>query len=80
MPAWIVSVLGALWDNEYVSSISALIIMDLRSCITVAGGFISFCLGYTCNFENIDIFCTKEAFEKLIQKIGELNPAIRLVR
>ena len=51
-----------------------------RSCITVAGGFVSYCLGYTEIFKDIDIFVTPEAFSKLAQRVGELQLGIRLVR
>lgn len=66
------------------------------SCITIAGGFVAFCLGYTSGYEDIDIFCTRSAllsehsvllsrhyrsaFAKLTQKIGEIDQGIRLVR
>ena len=39
-----------------------------------------FCLGYTTTYGDIDIFCTKTAFDKFIQKVAVLEVGIRLVR
>ena len=39
-----------------------------------------FCLGYTTTYGDIDIFCTKTAFDKFIQKVAPLEADIRLVR
>ena len=39
-----------------------------------------FCLGYTVTYGDIDIFCTKNAFDKFIQKVMPLEAGIRLLR
>ena len=64
------------------------------SCITIAGGFVSYCRGYTVGYKDIDVFCTRSfnrwldyiqfypraAFAKFVERAGEAEPGIRLVR
>ena len=50
------------------------------SCVTIAGGFTAFACGYTNCYGDIDIFCSKTAFQKLQEKVGDAHAGIRLLR
>ena len=102
IPSWMAGVLVALWKEWWESlqvllNVFGIFTTCFSSCITVAGGFVSYCLGYTTGYKgkwnlyisvkcyshipkDIDIFCTKEAFAKIISKVGDLPLGIRLVR
>lgn len=51
-----------------------------RSCVTIAGGFTAFTCGYTNSYGDVDIFCSKTAFQKLVEKVAGLHAGIRLLR
>ena len=89
LPPWMSTAVSTLWDEGWVTKKKKIDLSGFmsyhecslpRSCVTIAGGFTAFCLGYTDCYGDIDIFCTKTAFQKLVQKVGDLQAGIRLVR
>jgi hypothetical protein len=54
LPVWMIAVLRDLWRES--------------APIAIAGGFPVYCLGYTCEYGDIDIFMHKNIFSTFIAR------------